>query len=258
MSRGPRGPAARPGGVHPIAAASSACAGGAIMASALARAARAAARRAGPLARRAPPPLPREACVAAAWLLPGGALRHSSQVAAAPAVAEEDAVRVPALCVRRVLVQRVPQQAVASFRGSLTHCRASHAGAAQAAQHRHLGAHRQREDNADGAHPVLHRAHPRDPRGARAARRSRRNCPRNCLLWLAARAMLLQREPFALYAAHLRSALVLRTWHAACVAPSSRAAQRTLTLKSHCPALLGAGARQGRRGCQDGLHGSGA
>ena len=36
----------------------------------------------------------------------------------------------------------------------------------QAAQHWHLGAHRQRQDDADGAHPVLYRPHPRDPRGA--------------------------------------------------------------------------------------------
>ena len=38
--------------------------------------------------------------------------------------------------------------------------------AVQAAQHRHLRAHRQRQDDADGAHLVLHRPHPRDPRGA--------------------------------------------------------------------------------------------
>jgi hypothetical protein len=62
------------------------------MASAL-RALRAAARRAAPLARRAPLPA-RDTCAAVAWLQPSGALRFSSQAAAAPTpVAEEDAVR---------------------------------------------------------------------------------------------------------------------------------------------------------------------
>ena len=35
-------------------------------------------------------------------------------------------------------------------------------------EHRHLRPHRLGQDHADRAHPLLHRAHPRDPRGARA------------------------------------------------------------------------------------------
>jgi len=44
-----------------------------------------------------------------------------------------------------------------------------------APQHRYLGAHRLREDDADGAGSVLHGSDPRDPRGEGQGRRWRQD-----------------------------------------------------------------------------------
>jgi len=108
----------------------------------LTRALRQAARQAA--ARLAPPPGHAEARPVALWL--PAALRCSSQ-AVLLNVAEEDVVGLGAIVL------------LASRR-----LRCS-AGPAEAAQHRHLRAHRLRQDDADGAYSLLHRTHPRDSRG---------------------------------------------------------------------------------------------
>ena len=134
------------------------------------------------------------------------------------------------------------------------------------AQHRHLRPHRLGQDHADGAHPVLHRAHPRHPRGALWWRCRRRRHLLLLPLLLLARVAAQRPPPCCCCCCSC-----CRRWrHTSSRSDGSRLCRRrhrwrpaaaplraSLSAATRClPASLAwAGARQGRRGRQDGQHG---